>query len=304
MFPAIVTPFLDEKIASPAVDFESLESLIEWLIEADVSGLVVCGSTGESATMSVEERLSVIRRSLEIVRGRVPIIAGTGTNATQESLEITRRAKALGVDAALVVAPYYNKPSQEGLYEHFRVVSEQGGLPVIVYNIPGRSVVEIATSTFRRLSKLSGIVAVKQSVDSAAKLVELAEAVGDDMVILAGDDPITFAAMSVGGKGVISASGTVIPREMLAITSAGLRGDLAECLEAQKRALPYINALFLETNPVPAKAALKIMGKIAHDNVRLPLVPASENTRGELRKLFSDGKSARRDAREQKSPVI
>lgn len=287
MYPAIVTPFKDEPGPAPAIDYKSLESLVEWLMSCRVSGLVVVGSTGEAATLSVDERLDVVRRTVEIVRKRIPIIAGTGTNSTKESIEITRRAKDLGVDGALVVAPYYNKPSQDGLFEHFSSVAREGALPVIVYNIPGRSVVEISTSTFRRLSRAEGVVAVKQAVDSAAKLVELAEAVEGRMTILAGDDPITFATLSVGGKGVISASGTVIPKEMLEITSPGLKGDMTEALHAQIRALPYIRALFLETNPVPAKAALKMMGKIESDRVRLPLVTASENTKLELSKLFA-----------------
>ncbi len=287
MYSAIVTPFRDEPGPNPSVDYESLERLIEWQIASKVNGLVVCGSTGEAATLSHEEKLAVLKRSMEIVGGRIPVIAGTGTNSTQDSVELTKKAKALKVDGVLLVAPYYNKPTQDGLYEHFKLVAEEGGLPAVIYNIPGRSVVEISTSTFRRLAGVKNIVAVKQAVDSASKLVELSEAVGDKLALLAGDDPLVFAVMSVGGKGVISACGSVIPKEMLAITDAGLKGDWKGCLVAQQRALPAINALFLETNPIPAKAALFMLGRIASDAVRLPLVRASEKTRQELSKLIS-----------------
>ena len=285
--PAIVTPFKEAPKGHPEVDFESLEALIEWQLGSGISGLVVCGSTGEAATLSTAEKTAIIKRTLEIVRKRVPVIAGTGTNCTHESIVMSRSAKELGVDAALAVAPYYNKPTQEGLFLHFKAIADESKLPVIVYNIPGRSVVEIAISTFRRLAEIPGIVAVKQSVDSATRLIELADAVGNNMCILAGDDPITYSVMTVGGKGVISASATVIPKQMVAITDAALRGDWSGALAAQKRAMPAINAMFTETNPIPAKAALKMMGIIKSDTVRLPLVSASESTREELRKSLS-----------------
>jgi len=288
MYSAIVTPFQESQPGvNPEVDYESLERLIEWQLASGVSGLVVCGSTGEAMTLSDEEKIAVIKRSMEIVRGRVPVIAGTGTNCTHDTIAFTKRVKDLKVDGALVVAPYYNKPTQEGLFEHFRLAAAEGGLPVVVYNIPGRSVVEISIETFAKLKRVPGIVAVKHSVDSASRLVELADAVGDKLAILAGDDPITYAVMSVGGKGVISASGTVIPKEMAAITSAGLKGDLRGSFEAQKRAMPLIKALFMETNPIPAKAALKILGHIKSDSLRLPLVSASETTKAALKKIFT-----------------
>jgi 4-hydroxy-tetrahydrodipicolinate synthase len=286
--PAIITPFLPADSGTPQVDYESLEQLIEWQLECGVSGIVVCGSTGEAATLSAEEKLAVIKRTAEIVRGRVPVIAGTGTNCTADSVELTRRCKELpGVDGVLLVAPYYNKPTQEGLYRHFKTVAEQGKLPVVVYNIPGRSVVEISPATLRRLAQVPGIVAIKHAVDSASRLLEVAEAIDGRLNLLAGDDPLTYAVFTVGGKGVISASASVIPREMLAITEAGLRGDMPTALAAQLKALPLIHALFLETNPIPAKAALKMLGRISSDAVRLPLVPAADSTRAELKRLLS-----------------
>ncbi len=277
---AIVTPFLSTPAEHPAIDFKALDDLVEWQIASGVDGIVACGSTGEAATLSDEEKLAVIKRVTSVVKNRVPVIAGTGTNATRATIEFTKAVKEIpGIDGALVVAPYYNKPTQEGLFQHFREVAREGGLPVVVYNIPGRSVVEILPATFSRLKDVPGIVAVKHAVDSISRLLELASALEGRVTILAGDDPIIHSVLSVGGKGVISASATVIPRAIKKITALGLKGDLTGALKAQQAALPLINTLFIETNPVPAKAALKIMGKISSDAVRLPLVPVSDGTR-------------------------
>ncbi|MFN8389079.1 MAG: 4-hydroxy-tetrahydrodipicolinate synthase [Bdellovibrionota bacterium] len=284
---AIVTPFLDAPEENPAIDYASLENLIEWQLTTGISGIVVCGSTGEAATLSTDEKLAVIRRTVEVVRGRVPVTAGTGTNCTYDSVELTKRVKSLGVDAVLAVAPYYNKPTQEGLFQHFKAIAEQGKLPVVVYNIPGRSVVEISAATLGRLAKLSEIAAVKQAVDSASRLLEVQTALDGNAALLAGDDPLTYAVLSVGGHGVISASATVIPEDMVAITTPGLKGDFKSALAAQQQALPRINALFAETNPIPAKAALKLLGKITSDAVRLPLTRATEQTRTELKKRIA-----------------
>lgn len=284
---AIVTPFLSTPAEHPAIDFKSLDELVEWQIASGVDGIVACGSTGEAATLSDEEKLAVIKRVTAVVKKRVPVIAGTGTNSTRSTIELTKAAKEIpGIDGALVVAPYYNKPTQEGLFQHFREVAREGGLPVVVYNIPGRSVVEILPATFSRLKDVPGIVAVKHAVDSISRLLELASALDGKITILAGDDPIIHSVLSVGGKGVISASATVIPRAIKKITEPGLKGDLSGALIAQQAALPLINSLFIETNPVPAKAALKIMGKISSDAVRLPLVPVSEGTRVILMNYF------------------
>lgn len=290
-YSAIVTPFVAgdaNPLQPPAVDYESLDRLVDWQLEEGVDGIVVCGTTGESATLSEEEKLAVIERVIRRVksRGAVPVIAGTGTNNTKQSIELTREAKRLGADGALIVSPYYNKPTQEGLYRHFTAVADHGGLPLVVYNIPGRTSVEISTETFSRLAAHPQIVAVKQAVDSVAKLLELAIVAKGRLALLAGDDPLVAAVFSMGGRGVISASASVIPRQMKAITAAGLQNDLRAAHEAQAAALPFINALFLETNPAPAKAALAIMGRIASDAVRLPLVQVNEATRRKLVELF------------------
>lgn len=283
--PAIVTPF--DTTPARAVDYKSYGELLEWLLTFPLGGVVVCGSTGEAATLTADERIRLIKLSREIIRGRVPLIAGTGTNSTEESVQLTIAAKAAGADGALAVAPYYNKPSQDGLFEHYRAIAERGGLPVTVYNIPGRSVVEILPDTMRRIGALPGVVALKHAVDSSSRLLEIAQACeATEVDLFAGDDPLTFAVMSLGGAGVISASASVIPGEMSAITEAMRRGDTAAGLRAQQAALPVINALFCETNPVPAKAALKIMGKIATDAVRLPLVSATPRAREILEPLF------------------
>ncbi len=284
---ALVTPF--QKVASteqPPLDLDALEELIHWQLECGVRGFVVGGTTGESATLEPTERIQLVKRVLEIVRRKVPVIVGTGTNCTRTSIELTKAAKELGADGALIVSPYYNKPTQEGLYQHFRAVAEQGGLPIVVYNIPGRTSVDISLDTFRRLAKLSQVVAVKEASGSADKLIDLAAHLGPRVALLAGEDSLTYFVMAARGRGVISAASNVIPKEMVAITDNWLRGDVQAALAAQCRALPVIRALFRETNPAPAKAALKILGRLPNDTLRLPLVAVQEDTRELLTKVL------------------
>ena len=280
---ALATPF---KGANAELDIAGLDRLLEWQVASGIDGLVLFGTTGEAATLTDAEKFTILKRGLEVVAGRVPVLAGTGTNNTKHSIALTQEARRIGADGVLVVSPYYNKPTQEGLFQHFRAVSEEGGLPVVVYNIPGRTSVEIQTETFRRLAAVPGISAVKQAVDSVQKLLEIAEALEGRVTLLAGDDPLTHAVFSVGGKGVISATATALPELMLAITRPGLNGDLSACLKAQIAALERINAMFMETNPGPAKAVLKLLGLIDEDTVRLPLVQVSEATRKKLQLLF------------------
>lgn len=282
--PALITPFKDAPQEHPAVDFRALEGLVEWQLSSGVDGLCVCGTTAESATLDHDEKLAIIRRVLEINNKRVPVIVGTGSNDTATTLSFTKEVKQLGADGALVVSPYYNKPTQEGLYQHFKLVAEKGGLPVVLYNIPGRSGVAIGVETFRRLAELEEIVAVKQAVDSADALIKLRAAVEDRMDILSGDCSMVYSVLAVGGKGTITASANVIPKEMCAITNAAKKGDMQAALNAQIRVLGIIDALFAETNPAPAKAALKMLGKIEHETLRLPLVAVKEETRALVRK--------------------
>lgn len=283
---ALVTPFKEDASAELQVDWESFDDLIEWQIACGVSGLVINGTTGEFPTLSPEERAEAVRRAVTVVKKRVPVIAGTGTNNTALSVASTQMARELGADAALVVNPYYNKPDQEGLFEHFKAVAEKGGLPVIIYNIPGRTSVEVLPATFRRLAEVPNIVAVKQAVDSASRLMEVVEAVDGKLDLLTGECSLTHLMMSVGGRGVISASANVFPEALIAITEAGLRGDFKASCQAQVRALPGIRFIFSESNPVPAKTALQLMGKIKSDAVRLPLRAASEQTRELARKTL------------------
>lgn len=284
--PALVTPFKNTPQMCPDVDYAAWESMIEWQLKCGVNGIVIYGSTGEAATLSKEEKIELTKIAVRVVNKRVPVIAGTGSNNTRDSIELTKKVKELGVDGALAVSPYYNKPTQEGLYQHFKAIAEEGGLPLVVYNIPGRAVVEISTETFARLAKLPGVVAVKQSVDSIVKLIELAEVAEGKMTILAGDDPLVYTMMTTGAKGTISASASVFPEMMKAIVDSGLKQDWQNCFQLQCKALPYINAMFAETNPIPAKAALKLMGKIPYDTMRLPLVAASEKTKELLKTLI------------------
>lgn len=282
---ALITPFNDDTDRS--IDFDSLSRLIEWQIESKVSGFVACGTTAEAATMTSDERMKVIKFVVDQSRGRVPVIAGTGTNDTRATIEATRRAKELGVDAALIVSPYYNRPTQDGLVAHFTAVAEKGGLPVVVYNIPGRTAVAISSDTFKKLRSVPGIIGVKESSGSGDTLLDLAAISGPGFSVVSGDDNWTYLAMAMGGTGVISASSNAIPQLMTAITEPALRGDYPAARAAQLKALPIIRSLFIETNPVPAKTALKLLGVIKSDAPRLPLVPLRPENKVQLERIFS-----------------
>ncbi|MCB0322210.1 MAG: 4-hydroxy-tetrahydrodipicolinate synthase [Bdellovibrionales bacterium] len=286
-FTALVTPFRAGPGRQSQLDLATWDALLEWQISVGVAGVVIYGTTGEAPTLSQQEKLELTKRAVEVVAGRVPVIAGTGSNATGPSIELTQTVKRLGVDAVLTVAPYYNKPNQEGLLQHFRAIADEGGLPLVLYNIPGRSVISISLDTIARLSEHPKIVAIKQAVDSAAELTELAGRIEGRMALLAGDDPIIYATMAAGGTGVISASASVIPERICAITDRALQGDWAGAKAAQQEALPFIRALFSETNPAPAKAALQLMGRLPDDSLRLPLVSVADTTRRRLQELFA-----------------
>lgn len=287
--PALVTPFRNDPPGKPDIDFEALEGLVEWQLANGVSGFVVAGTTGEAATLDAEEKIELTRRVIGWVKGRVPVIVGTGSNNTRATVEMTRAMRELGADGALVVCPYYNKPTQEGLFRHFKSVADEGGLPVIVYNVPGRTGVDMSAETFGRLSALDNIVAAKQAVDSISKLMELVSAVDGRMDILAGNCDITWAVMAVGGKGVISTAANIIPRQMSEIVSLAEQEKMEDSLKLQCEVLPIIRALFSETNPIPVKAALAMSGKIPNDTLRLPLVPAGDATRALLRRVLNIG---------------
>jgi 4-hydroxy-tetrahydrodipicolinate synthase len=262
---AIVTPFRKGK-----VDEEALRKLIEEQIAAGTDGIAPCGTTGESTTLSHEEHDRVIEITIDAVRKRVPVIAGTGSNSTAEALRLTRHAWEAGADAALMVCPYYNRPTQEGLYRHYRTVAEEVPIPIIIYNIASRTGVNMLPETLARLAKIPNIVGVKEASGSLKQMSDVIQLCGPDFAVLSGDDIFTLALLAIGGKGVISVISNVAPADMAAMVDAFAAGDLQKARDLHHRMSPLIDALFIETNPIPVKAALSLMGKIDYE-LRLPL---------------------------------
>ena len=287
-YTAIITPFKTVGgVVAAEPDFAELRKLVQWQIDSGVTGLVVLGTTGESVTLTDQEKIDIVKCVVDEVRGRVAVIVGTGSNDTRKSISFSKLVCNLGVDGALAVAPYYNKPTQEGLFQHFSALARDGGLPVCLYNVPGRTSVDIRAETVARLAQVPGIVGIKESSGSAERLLELASIASESFSLLTGDDHLICFCMAAGGRGAISASANVIPKEISAIVQAGLKKNQEACLNAQVKAYPVIKALFLETNPAPAKAALQILGKINSDELRLPLVSVSDSTRNVLRSLLT-----------------
>ena len=282
-FVAIVTPFKDGK-----VDEDSLRSLIDFQIEQGTHGIVPCGTTGESATLSFEEHERVVEITVEHVNGRVPVIAGTGSNNTAEAIRLTKHAKNVGADGVLMICPYYNKPTQEGLYRHFEKVAASVDIPIILYNIPGRTAVNMEPATIERLSRIDNIVGVKEASGSIKQIMEIVARCGDDFAVLSGEDYITYPLLSVGGKGVISVVSNIAPKDMADMCNFALQGNWDEARKLSYKLLPLCNILFCETNPVPVKAALGMMGKIPSDEVRLPLVSLSDSNRAKLQTVLKD----------------
>lgn len=277
---AIVTPFRDGRI-----DAEALERLIEFQVRNGTSAIVPCGSTGESATLTHAEHAEVVRLAAQFVRGRVPIIAGTGSNSTSEAIALTRAAKEVGASAALLISPYYNKPTQEGIYQHYRAVAENTGFPLIVYNIPGRTASKIDATTIARLAELDNIVGVKDATGSLDEVQEVIRLCGDRIDVYSGDDSLTLPILAVGGAGVISVVANVMPEESAEMVAACRRGEWESGRRLHYRLLPLIRALFLETNPIPVKAAVAMMG-YCRDELRLPLLPMSDAPRAKLRAVM------------------
>ncbi|HEX4209275.1 MAG TPA: 4-hydroxy-tetrahydrodipicolinate synthase [Candidatus Binataceae bacterium] len=263
---ALITPFRDGE-----VDEKAFRDLIEWQIEAGVDGIVPCGSTGESATLSHDEHERVIEIAVQQARRRVPVIAGTGSNATAEAIRLTAHARRVGADGALMISPYYNKPTQEGIYQHYRAVAAAVDIPIVVYNIPGRTGSNIAPETIARLAEIKRIVAVKEASGVMDQTSDLIRLCGDRLAILSGDDSLTLPIMALGGKGVIATISNVMPREIHELAAAALTGDFAHARRIHYRMLPLMRALFLETNPIPVKQACAFMGRCQNE-VRLPLV--------------------------------
>lgn len=279
---AIVTPF-----NNGAVDEEKLRELVEFQIENGTDAIVPCGTTGESSTLDYEEHDRVIKIVVEQVKKRVPVIAGTGSNSTREAIEITQHAKELGADGALLVTPYYNKPSQEGLYQHYTAVADAVALPQVLYNVPGRTGVNLLPETVARLSKHANIVAIKEATGSLQQASEVLALCGDNLTVLSGDDFITLPMMACGAKGVISVTANIMPKQVAALVDAFNAGNLEEAKRLHLHLLKISNAMFIETNPVPVKTAVSLMGK-CRDEVRLPLAPLVEANRAKLTAIMKE----------------
>ena len=263
---AIVTPFTDGK-----VDEQELINLIEFQIAGGTHGIVPCGTTGESATMSHTEHHRVVELTIQTVAGRVPVVAGTGSNSTSESIELTRQAKTAGADGALLITPYYNKPSQEGLYQHFKTVAEAVDIPIILYNVPGRTSVNMLPETVARCAQIKNIVGIKEATGDLNQISEVIRLCPPGFIVFSGDDFTCMPTVTIGGAGVISVVSNVAPAEMAQMMDAALAGDYAKARQLHYKLFPLIKAMFFDTNPVPAKTALALMGKIKAATPRQPL---------------------------------
>ncbi|MFC3883155.1 4-hydroxy-tetrahydrodipicolinate synthase [Bacillus songklensis] len=268
---AMVTPF-DHK---GNIDFPKTTKLVNYLIENGTDSLVIAGTTGESPTLSTEEKLALFRHVAEVVDGRVPVIAGTGSNNTYASIELTKKAEETGVDAIMLVAPYYNKPNQEGLYQHFKTIAESTSLPVMLYNVPGRAVTNIAAETVIKLSKLPNVVAVKEASGDLDAMTEIIANTDEGFALYSGDDALTLPVLAIGGNGIISVASHIIGNEMQEMIKGFENGELAKAAKAHQKLLPIMKALFAAPSPTPVKTALQLKG-LDVGSVRLPLVPLSE----------------------------
>ena len=277
---AIVTPFSNGKF-----DEKTMAELIEFHIKSGTNGIVPCGTTGESATLTPKEHERVVAVTVEVVNKRIPVIAGAGSNSTDEAIIFTKHAKAVGADGALLITPYYNKPTQEGLFRHFETVATAVDLPQILYNIPGRTGVNMLPNTTARLSQIAGIVGIKEGSGSLQQVSEIIHASKQNFLVLSGDDPLTLPMMALGGKGVITVTANVAPTDMASMVSAALKGDYEQARTLHYKLTPLFSALFLETNPIPVKTALTMMGKISEE-VRLPLTPLADDYRPKLREVL------------------
>lgn len=275
---ALVTPFSED---GTKVDFEAFEKLIDNQIENGVSALVFLGTTGEPATMTQDECDEVIKFAVEYVNHRVPVIAGAGGNNTRVAIEKSKRYEDFGVDALLHVTPYYNKATQNGLVEHFTQIANSTHLPIILYNVPGRTGVNIMPATLKTLSKIPNIVAVKEASGNIEQITEIIRTCGEDLPVYSGDDGLTYSVLALGGIGVISVASNVVPKRMSELCSSYFYGDIKKSREIQFELLPLIKTLFIEVNPIPAKAALSYLGMIS-PALRLPLTPMSEENKQKL----------------------
>ncbi|MCX7217042.1 MAG: 4-hydroxy-tetrahydrodipicolinate synthase [Burkholderiales bacterium] len=280
---AIVTPMFEDG----SLDFQSLKALLDWHIAEGTDAIVIVGTTGESPTVTVEEHCELIKVAIEHVAGRIPVIAGTGGNSTSEAIELTAFAKQAGADASLQVVPYYNRPTQEGMVQHFTRIAESVDLPVILYNVPGRTVADMSNDTIVRLSSVPGIAGVKDATGNIARGTELLRAVPKSFAVYSGDDATAMALMFCGGKGNISVTANVAPRAMHELCVAAMAGRVAEAVAINDKLIPLHNRLFVEPNPVPVKWALQQMGRM-QGGIRLPLVPLGAASHDWLRSALRE----------------
>ena len=281
-FTALITPFRDGQL-----DRDAFQALIERQIAAGITGIVPVGTTGESPTLDSDEHLAVVKAAVEFADGKIKVIAGSGANSTREAIHLTQAAEEIGANASLQVCPYYNKPSQEGLYQHYKTVAENTGLPIMLYSVPGRSVIEIGIETVARLANnCENIIANKEAGGSVDRVNQLVQAVPEDFQILSGDDPLTLPFMSCGAVGLVSVASNLIPDVMVSLVNRCLEGEYSEALELQKRYYPLLSGLMsLDTNPVPIKSAVALQGHCTPE-LRLPLIPLSDEKTESLRGLL------------------
>lgn len=282
-YTALITPFNDDG----AVDEKGLRELVEFQVGEGITGIVPVGTTGESPTVTHEENIEVIRIVVEAAKGRVPVIAGTGSNSTDEAISMTRRAKSVGADASLQVAPYYNKPNQEGIFRHFTAIADAIDLPIIIYNIPGRTARNIENETMLRLAAHPNIVGVKEASGDINQVMDLVARKPADFAVLSGDDALAYSIAMLGGKGVISVASNMIPRWIAEFMKSAVGGDPAEARKTHYKLLPLFRALFTDTNPIPVKYGLNLMGK-TREVYRLPMCPMDDAKKRAFKKVAQD----------------
>lgn len=279
VFPAIITPFLKDE----SLDEEGLKRNIEYLNKTGIAGIVPCGTTGESATLTFEEHKRVVGIAVEA--SKVPVIAGTGSNNTREALELTRHAAKAGADAALLITPYYNKPNDRGMYEHFKKIAENCDIPIVLYNVPKRTGIDLKPELVAKLSRIKNIVAIKEASGSLSQQSQIIEQTrGSDFVLLSGDDDLTLPTIALGGQGVVSVVANVAPRKTVTMVDAALKGDMEKARELHYELAPLVRAMFLETNPIPVKTAHKYLG-LANGPLRLPLGEMAQANEAKLKEI-------------------
>ena len=281
---ALITPFKE----NGEVDEDKIRELVNYHIENGTSGIVPCGTTGEAPTLTFSEHEKVIKIVVEEVKGRIKVIAGAGSNNTDRAIELTKYAKKLGADAALSTCPYYNKPTQRGLYEHYRKIAEEAKFPIMLYNVPGRTGTNIEAETVARLAEIPEIVAIKEATGSLEQMIKIQDLCGDKIEILSGEDHLILPMLSIGAKGVVSVVANIMPREMSELISSFLNREFEKAYNLHTKLYEVSRNMFIEGNPVTVKAAMNILGQIDNDLVRLPLVSAEQKTKDKLTKFFKE----------------